>query len=534
MSDRFIRELESQGILACCEYLPKSVLKIIKIIDSLDDHKLAAMIFTLYGTDFFHTENNLKSFISNLPKDKALSLHSSISSCDAGDCTNPWDSLNNTPAKTIINHLNNYYFNKPVIQPHTKNEYLEKELSVEPNYLLYPYQLSAYFETKALIIDQVDRAILHIPTGGGKTRIGMHIVCEYLKNNQSIVFWIADTKELCDQAFDEFQRAWRFLGNRKISMLDFYGNNPSDLTDIKNDTLVVASVHKINKWLNKGNNTTKDIIHFSSRIGLTVFDEAHKILAPTYQRIVTYLTSAGTESSLLGLSATPGRDTFNIHKNQAFADFFHANKITLTTPDSSPIAYLQSRDYLSKPTFHQINYNEGEPISPQELRNLTSGMDFSSRTLKRLGEDAKRNLKIIECIQSAEEDNSVIVFAPSVDSATAIFAYLKLLKYKVTLVTSKSNAINREASISGYLNGEYNIIVNYGVLTTGFDAPKTNVCVIGRPTTSISLYSQMVGRAMRGKKSGGTETCQIYTLVDNNLGFNDAEIAFTYFDRYFD
>ena len=39
-----------------------------------------------------------------------------------------------------------------------------------------------------------------------------------------------------------------------------------------------------------------------------------------------------------------------------------------------------------------------------------------------------------------------------------------------------------------------NIIINYGVLTTGFDAPKANIAIIGRPTQSVTLYSQMVGR----------------------------------------
>ena len=42
-----------------------------------------------------------------------------------------------------------------------------------------------------------------------------------------------------------------------------------------------------------------------------------------------------------------------------------------------------------------------------------------------------------------------------------------------------------------------NIIINFGVLTTGFDAPKSNIAIIGRPTQSVTLYSQMVGRVMR-------------------------------------
>ena len=56
---------------------------------------------------------------------------------------------------------------------------------------------------------------------------------------------------------------------------------------------------------------------------------------------------------------------------------------------------------------------------------------------------------------------------------------------------------NKGALISKYKN-EYQIMCNYGVLATGFDAPKEDVVCIGRPTSSSVLYSQMIGRGLRG------------------------------------
>ena len=71
------------------------------------------------------------------------------------------------------------------------------------------------------------------------------------------------------------------------------------------------------------------------------------------------------------------------------------------------------------------------------------------------------------------------------------------------------------------------ILVNYGVLTTGFDAPKASAVVIARPTRSLVLFSQMVGRAIRGPKAGGTEACEVVTVVDPSLpGFGDVAAAF--------
>ena len=72
------------------------------------------------------------------------------------------------------------------------------------------------------------------------------------------------------------------------------------------------------------------------------------------------------------------------------------------------------------------------------------------------------------------------------------------------------------------------VLFNYGVLTAGFDEPRTRCVIIGRPTTSLVLYSQMVGRAMRGPRVGGNATAQIITVADTNLpGFGSVTDAFS-------
>lgn len=74
-------------------------------------------------------------------------------------------------------------------------------------------------------------------------------------------------------------------------------------------------------------------------------------------------------------------------------------------------------------------------------------------------------------------------------------------------------------------------LFNYAVLTAGFDAPRTSCVVIARPTTSLVLYAQMAGRAMRGPYSGGNRNCQIYTVVDTSLpGFGSVVDAFEHWE----
>jgi len=71
------------------------------------------------------------------------------------------------------------------------------------------------------------------------------------------------------------------------------------------------------------------------------------------------------------------------------------------------------------------------------------------------------------------------------------------------------------------------VLFNYDVLTTGFDAPKTSAAIIARPTKSLVLYSQMVGRVIRGEQVEGTSEAEIWTVVDQQLpGFRSLSEAF--------
>ena len=54
--------------------------------------------------------------------------------------------------------------------------------------------------------------------------------------------------------------------------------------------------------------------------------------------------------------------------------------------------------------------------------------------------------------------------------------------------------------------GPHRILANFGVLTTGFDAPAASAALIARPTKSLVLYSQMVGRVIRGPRAGRHRT----------------------------
>ena len=123
----------------------------------------------------------------------------------------------------------------------------------------------------------------------------------------------------------------------------------------------------------------------------------------------------------------------------------------------------------------------------------------------------------------------VLVFAASVAHARVLTAILVVRDIRSEVVTGSTPERVRDRAIRTFKSDaeEPMVLVNFGVLTTGFDAPKASAAVIARPTKSLVLYSQMVGRAIRGPKAGGTDACEIVTVVDPGLpGFGNLAAAF--------
>ena len=102
-----------------------------------------------------------------------------------------------------------------------------------------------------------------------------------------------------------------------------------------------------------------------------------------------------------------------------------------------------------------------------------------------------------------------------------------------SLVHANLTDYERQKAIELFKNRDsgIDIIINYGVLSTGFDSTNIKCVMITRPTKSIVLYSQMLGRGLRGPMMGGNEHCLLVDVEDNLESF-DNEKAFSHFDAY--
>ena len=141
-----------------------------------------------------------------------------------------------------------------------------------------------------------------------------------------------------------------------------------------------------------------------------------------------------------------------------------------------------------------------------------------------------RNLAILTEIEHlAKRHQRIIVFATTVEHSELLAFALRARGHWARSITGATSPIDRQASIEAFKSDApgSRIMCNFGVLTTGFDAPRTSAALIARPTTSLVLYSQMVGRATRGPKAGGNAEAEIITIVDSGLpGFGDVAEAF--------
>jgi superfamily II DNA or RNA helicase len=269
-------------------------------------------------------------------------------------------------------------------------------------------------------------------------------------------------------------------------------------------------------------------------------DEAYSAIAPTYQHLLNLLTATrGMGTAILGLSATPGRAGMYVEDSRPLAEFFAWNKVTLEVPGfPNPVDYLQQQGYLARADYIPLRPppEAGVEVSAAEEQQIREGLDLPESVIKRLEANDRRNLLILSRVMDeVARGGKILLYACSVEHANVLANLLVVKGYKAAAVSSRTPPDRRRRVIAEYRDTDaIQILTNYDVLTTGFDAPRTNVAVITRPTRSVVLYSQMVGRAARGPKAGGNLTCRILTVIDQIPGYRSIAEGFGYWEGIWD
>ena len=389
--------------------------------------------------------------------------------------------------------------------------------------LLFDYQRKAIKSIMVYLTKNKKRCLLHMPTGSGKTTTAMQVVASFfITSTPTLVVWLAYNEELCEQALQEFKETWNRMGNRQLKIYRFFKNYSPDLINLtkKNkEGLIIAGLNKMYESEKKQN---AFLTTLSDRVNLVVIDEAHQAPAPTYKDLLQILVDKHVNStSFLGLSATPGRAKNAKITSEELAELFDHKKVTLDVGNNkNPINYLIEQGYIAHPIVVTKKFdgvltkNDADKISK-------SLIDVPKEILEKLGKDSTRTLLTISQIEELIErqHKRIIAFAPSVKNSRDLAVILSYQGYVAYHVDEKTSSATRKKIIQEYQNDSNREIVlcNVGIFTTGFDAPKTSAVVIARPTKSTVLYSQMVGRAMRGPKVNGTKECEIRVITDTKI-----------------
>lgn len=371
-----------------------------------------------------------------------------------------------------------------------------------------------------------------LPTGGGKTYTASLWLLKNAIDKGKKILWIAHRQMLLEQAAESFQKYAYAEVVPHISSFAFRivsGSSSHDRTsDIKpKDNLLIVSKDSIGRNLNRLDSwlAGEDEIYL-------IVDEAHHSTAKTYRKVIEYVKSKVPCVKLIGLTATPFR-TAESEQGLLAKIYTDGIKDGQVVHNDIGIAYqiglkeLINRQILSSPTFESCYTEEkfGESLGVDAWKSIQNFDAIPDDIAEQMAESAERNKLIVERYRKNQDKyGQTIVFAVNVMHAIQLTALFKKagikadyivssIKDSVTGVTISSQ--ENEQKIADYRDGLLQVLINVNILTEGSDLPKTKTIFLARPTVSTILMTQMIGRALRGTKAGGTAEAYIVSFIDH-------------------
>jgi len=216
-------------------------------------------------------------------------------------------------------------------------------------------------------------------------------------------------------------------------------------------------------------------------------------------------------NKVIGLTATPWRmETWTERHPKGY--FIAHTSTKLINRHQNPfwsriLATISVRSLIEAGYLVPLNYMDKQLIPDSEMTFNTSKTDYNLTSYQKKLKGKEK--EIIDSLQYAKDTfNHVLVFCASVQQAE----YLKTL-VSGAVVTSNTPAKLRDQIIGDFKLGKIRVVYNFGCLTTGFDFPELDCIVSIRPTQSLQLHAQMLGRGVR--TSPGKKFCTVIDLAGN-------------------
>ncbi|WP_375753779.1 DEAD/DEAH box helicase [Vibrio sp. HN007] len=367
-------------------------------------------------------------------------------------------------------------------------------------YTLRPYQADSVKAVVHYFRKHSTPAVIVLPTGAGKSLV----IAELARLAKGRVLVLAHVKELVEQNHEKYE-GYGLTGSIFSAGL---GRKETD------QQVVFASVQSV----------VRNLDAFANQFSLLVIDECHRVPdepKSSYQKVISHLKELNPGIKILGLTATPYRLgmgwIYQYHtRGQVRSEdsrFFRDCIFEL------PIRYLLDEGFLTPARMIDapvLSYDFSQ------LKPANTGR-YKEAELDLVIENSKRATpQIVEQIKQLSKDKQgIMIFAATVRHAQEILSLLP--ESEADIVIGETHTQERDTIIRQFKERKIKYLVNVSVLTTGFDAPHVDLIAILRPTESISLYQQIIGRGLR--LSDGKEECLVLDYAGNNYDLYQPEVG---------
>jgi len=345
-------------------------------------------------------------------------------------------------------------------------------------YQLRPYQQQAVDAVIQYFRRRSEPAVLVLPTGAGKSLV----IAELARKAKGRVLVLAHVKELVAQNHGKYQA----LGLQEGLQADLFSAGLGQKENLRR--VVFGSIQSV----------ARNLPRFSEPVSLVIIDECHRVGEEEdsqYHQLIGHLKSHNPALKILGLTATPYRLGLGYIYN-----YHYRGMVRTTEPRffadcifELPLRQMIKQGYLTPPRLIDapaVHYDFSR-LLPRE-NGLFSDADIE-RELKRQTRVTPHIVRQI--IEYAQDRQGVMIFAATVEHAREVTGLLP--DGAAALITGETPLPERDRLIDAFKARTLKFLVNVAVLTTGFDAPHVDLIVVLRPTESLSLYQQIIGRGLR-------------------------------------
>ena len=370
---------------------------------------------------------------------------------------------------------------------------------------LRPYQQEAVDATLKHFRKSDDSAVIVLPTGAGKSLV----IAELARLARRKILVLTHVKELVEQNHAKYQ-SYGLTGGVFSAGLKRKENRHQ---------VTFASVQSVSANLDR----------FRDEYSLIIIDECHRVSgddSSQYQTIIELLRQQNDSLKVLGPTATPYRLGMGWIYRYHYRGFVRGCIDEQDKPFGHCIyelslSYMIHRGYLTRPEW---------------VNAAVAQYDFSALCQNRFGEYAEKDVNqllgkhqrvtraiIEQVVALAVQRQAVMIFAATVDHAREITGYLP--EHQTALIIGATDLNERDLLIQRFKQRQLKYLVNVSVLTTGFDAPHVDFIAILRPTQSVSLYQQIVGRGLRLDE--GKQDCLVIDYAGNSVNLYHPEVGET-------